>query len=131
MKKIWLLATVLFVVALALTGCSSQKVTLEIAMSDFAFTPRTLEVPAGAEITLHLTNNGALLHEMVIMIYGKEATAPFDEDDESNIYWEHELEHGEKATVTFTAPSEPGEYQLVCGIPAHIEQGMVGTLIVK
>jgi uncharacterized cupredoxin-like copper-binding protein len=100
-------------------------------MYEYSFNPATLEVPAGAEVTVNLSNSGTLEHEMVIMVYGASATAPFDDDDEGNIYWEVELEAGDSTTVTFTAPTEPGNYQIVCGIPAHLEQGMVGTLTVK
>ena len=34
-------------------------------------------------------------------------------------------------TVTFTAPTEPGEYQVVCGIEGYLEGGMLGELVVK
>lgn len=132
MKKGWLF-TVLLVLPLIiiLTACGPQKVTLNVDMKEYRFDPDVLEVPAGAEVTVNLSNSGTLEHEMVIMVLGKQATAPFDDDDEPNIYWEHELEAGQSAVVSFTAPSEAGEYQIVCGIPAHLEQGMVGKLIVK
>jgi uncharacterized cupredoxin-like copper-binding protein len=48
-----------------------------------------------------------------------------------SIYWEHELDTGKTEIVIFTAPEEPGEYQMVCGIPEHLEQGMKGLMIVK
>jgi len=122
---------VLVVLAVSiLSACGPKAVTLNVDMKEFAFTPDTFTVPAGAKVTLNMTNSGALEHEMVIMVLGKEATPPFDDDDEPNIYWEHELEHGASETVEFTAPTEPGTYQIVCGIPEHLEQGMKGTLIV-
>jgi plastocyanin len=130
MKKGWLLMIFVFSV-FVLTACGSQKVSINMDMKEYVFIPDTIEVPAGAEVTINLSNSGTLEHEMVIMVFGKEATAPFDEDDETNIYWEHELEAGDNEVVSFTAPSEPGEYQMVCGIPAHLEQGMVGKLIIK
>jgi plastocyanin len=131
MKKFVGLIFVMVLVSMVLSACGSNKVTIDMDMKEYVFDPSTIELPAGAEVTLNLTNSGTLEHEMVIMIFGKEATVPFDDDDEPNIYWEHELEMGESETVVFTAPSEPGEYQIVCGIPAHLEQGMKGTLIVK
>jgi len=57
-------------------------------------------------------------------------SVPFDDDDEGKIYWEVELDAGKSETVKFTAPSEPGTYDVVCGTPGHIEQGMTGTLTV-
>ncbi len=59
---------------------------------------------------------------------GEEITLPFDEDDESKVFWEAEVQPGETQTFTFTAPEEPGDYTIVCGLPAHLEQGMQGVL---
>lgn len=129
-QKLGVLVVLVFA-ALALVACGSKSVELDVDMTEFKFIPDTIEVPAGEEVTLNLSNSGTLEHEMVFMVLGSEASIPFDIDDEPNIYWEHELEPGEQGTVTFTAPVEPGEYQIVCGIPAHLEQGMVGKLIVK
>lgn len=131
MKKLTVLVLTIMVMSIVLSACGSKSVTLDVDMKDFTFTPADLTVPAGAEVTVNLVNSGTVEHEMVIMLLGKEATAPFDDDDEGNIYWEAELEPGMEETVTFTAPSEPGTYQLVCGTPTHLELGMVGTLTVK
>lgn len=38
---------------------------------------------------------------------------------------------GESETVTFNAPSEPGEYSYVCTFPGHTAAGMKGVLTVK
>jgi plastocyanin len=119
---------VIVLTTILLAGCGPKNITLDVEMKEYSFTPDTFSVPAGAEVTLNLSNSGVLEHEYVIMVLGKEATIPFDEDDEANIYWEHELERGESATVTFTAPSEPGVYQIVCGTAGHLEQGMKATL---
>ena len=131
MKKSLLLGLCGLVIAVVLVGCGPKKVTFDVDMKEYSFTPSTLEVPAGAEVTINLENTGTLEHDMVIMVAGKEATAPFNEDDQANIFWQHKLDMGASESVTFTAPTEAGEYQIVCGIPAHLEQGMVGTLIVK
>lgn len=132
MKKLLGMLVFVLVLSMALSACGgSGNATLDVDMSEYKFTPATLEVPAGAEVTVNLSNSGTVEHELAIMVLGTEATAPFDADDESNIYWEAELEPGEAESVTFTAPSEPGTYQIVCGIPTHLELGMVGTLIVK
>jgi len=121
---------------LALTACgtgskSSASTTLNVQMSDFAFSPSEFSVPAGAEITLNLSNLGVVEHQFVIMKKGAEVTPPFSEDEGPNIYWETKLESGNDVSVKFTAPSEPGEYQIVCGVPGHLEAGMVAKLVVK
>lgn len=37
----------------------------------------------------------------------------------------------ETDTITFTAPSEPGEYPYLCSFPAHAAAGMKGALVVR
>jgi hypothetical protein len=37
---------------------------------------------------------------------------------------------GRRPTGVLTAPSEPGEYQVICSEPGHLELGMTGVLIV-
>ena len=120
----------LFVIT-SLVACGPKKATISATMTDYKYTPNTWEVPAGGQITLNLKNEGTLEHEFVIMALGTEATMPFDDNDEGNVFWEHELESGESASVEFTAPAEPGVYQVVCGTAGHLEQGMQGTLTVK
>jgi uncharacterized cupredoxin-like copper-binding protein len=132
MKKFAGLMVFVLVLSMALSACGGSKgATLDVEMTDFAFNPATYEVPAGSEVTLNLTNSGTVEHEFAIMKLGTQATTPFDDDDEGNVYWETSLQPGQSSTVTFTAPSEAGDYEIVCGIPAHIEQGMTGTLTVK
>ena len=131
MKKYIGLVLLCVVFVLVLVGCGPKTATLDVELKDFGFVPNTFEVPAGATVTLNMKNTGTVTHEYVIMMYGKDATPPFSDDDEPNIFWEHEVEMGASETSTFTAPTQPGDYHIVCGIPAHIEQGMVATLTVK
>jgi uncharacterized cupredoxin-like copper-binding protein len=130
-SKVMVLVVLVIIASLALTACGPKKVSFDITLSDFKFDPNTWEVPAGAEVTLNLTNEGTQEHEWVLMVLGKDATIPFSEDDEGNIFWEHEVQPGESASVTFTAPTEPGEYHIVCGTAGHLEEGMRGTLTIK
>ena len=102
-------------------------------MTDFAFVPNTLTVPSGQEITIRVTNNGAVAHDFVIMKLGHELTSHdhVGADTHANAYWEQEeLAAGEARTSTFAAPAEPGEYQIICGVAGHLEAGMVGKLVV-
>jgi plastocyanin len=68
MNKIgWI--TLLATVALVLTACGSQAppepLELTIDMTEYAFEPADLEFQVGQEVTLHLTNSGALEHEIM------------------------------------------------------------------
>jgi len=130
-RNFFLFSVLAILAAIVLTACGPKAVSFDVEMKDFAFEPNTWEVPAGAKVTLNLTNTGTQEHEYVIMILGKDVTLPFDDDDEPNIFWEHEVLPGEAATVEFTAPTEPGVYNIVCGTAGHLEQGMEGTLTVK
>jgi plastocyanin len=132
MKRLFPIAVLALALSLALTACGGAGNTINVTMTDFAYLPNSFTVPAGAQITLNAKNNGATEHEFVIMKKGFSVTPPFGDKDESNIYWElDQIEAGTSKTATFTAPSEPGTYEVVCGLLAHIEKGMVATLIVK
>ncbi|HXF85138.1 MAG TPA: cupredoxin domain-containing protein [Anaerolineales bacterium] len=117
--------------SLALFACSGggASTTINVTMTDFKFEPAEFTVPAGQEITVNATNNGAVEHEFVIFKLGTDAGEKFGDEDEENIYWEIEVLPGQSATATFTAPSEPGEYYVTCGIEGHLEAGMIGKLI--
>lgn len=110
-------------------GAGSAQIT--ITTTEFAFSPVEVTLPAGGEVSVTLNNTGTLDHEWVLMDLGTSSTAPFDADDEANIFWEIEAGPGETATGTFTAPTEPGTYQVVCGTAGHLEGGMIGTAIVE
>ena len=131
MKRILVVA--MLVLTLTLTACgSSNKATLNVTATDTGYDSTTYTVPAGAEVTLNLNNTGAIEHEFAILKLGEHVTPPFGEKDEDKILWELDgVQPGTTKSDTFTAPTEPGEYDVICGIPGHIELGMVATLIVK
>ena len=131
MKKILVVAVI--VLALTLTACGgSNKVTLNVTATDQGYDSKTYTVPAGAQVTLNMTNDGATEHEFAILKLGEHVTPPFGEKDEGKILWELDgVQPGTTKSDTFTAPTEPGEYDVICGIPGHIEMGMTATLIVK
>lgn len=125
----------MFVSILALVSCGAggtgASTSIDVTMTDFQYTPNTFTVPAGQEITLSATNNGGVEHSFVIMKKGIKLTSGFTEADQANVYWEETaLPVGETVTATFTAPSEPGVYQIVCAVPGHFEAGMIASLTV-
>ena len=132
MKKYIVLTCVVFVASLALAACggSGPVTEFDVTMTDFMFEPAEFTVPAGQVITVNAKNNGAVEHEFVVFNLGMDAGDKFGDEDEDNIYWEVEVFPGETSTTTFTAPSEPGEYYVTCGIEGHLEAGMVGKLTV-
>lgn len=130
MKKILIIFLLGLSFVLSACGGTGPSTTINVNMTDFKFDPLEFTIPAGKEITINATNNGAVLHEFVIMKYGQNIGEVFGNEDEENIYWEIEVDPGGSKTATFTAPSELGEYQLVCGTEGHFAAGMSGKLTV-
>ena len=131
MKRKFLFVAILF--SLLLAGCGGAagvSDTIDVTMTDFQFQPTQFTVPAGQEITFNSSNNGAVIHNFVVMKLGTTAGDMFDEEDVPNVYWEVEIPPGGSINTSFTAPPEPGEYQVVCRTDGHIISGMTATLTV-
>jgi len=133
MKKVLVSTILVLVLSLALTACGGRnRVTLNVSATDSGYDSKVYTVPAGANVTLNMTNNGAVAHEFAILKSGQHVTPPFGEKDEDKILWELDgVDPNTTKSDTFTAPTQPGEYDVICGIPGHIEQGMTATLVVK
>jgi uncharacterized cupredoxin-like copper-binding protein len=130
MKKLVYFSLILMVLALSACQSSGPSTKLKVEMTDFAFTPNHFTVPAGEEITVNIAHHGIVVHEFIIMKPGTNAGEHFDEEDMPNVYKSVEVPPGHSQSFTFTAPAEPGDYQVVCGIAGHIESGMIATLTV-
>jgi plastocyanin len=90
--------------------------TIHVEMLDtMRYNPDTITVSAGQEVTIDLENVGVIPHTFTV--------------DEAGV--DVELAGRERETFTFTAPAEPGEYEIYCDIPGHKQAGMVATLVVE
>jgi len=134
-KRTILSIAALIIMSLVLSACASVanaagSTSLSVDLTDFSFKPDSFKVPAGKVITVKVTNKGANVHEFVIMKAGTKVEPPFADKDEGNIYWEiDDVQPGQTKSDKFTAPA-PGDYEIVCGTPGHVEMGMVGALTV-
>lgn len=84
--------------------------------------PPVWTAPAGAEVTLSLNNMGALEHNWAVVNMGQEVPEPYTggEDQPELFYWSADVvPAGSTETYTFTAPSEVGEYLVICTVPGH------------
>jgi uncharacterized cupredoxin-like copper-binding protein len=129
MKKT-LFITIVFA-SLVLSACGGSTApsdTIDVTMTDFQFTPNLFTVPAGEEITVNAANNGAVVHNLIVMKLGTDVGTEFDDEDTPNVYWQVQLEPGASSTETFTAPSEVGTYQVVCSTPGHLVAGMIASM---
>ena len=136
MKKWMGIVGVVMILSLALVACggssggsSSGGATIKTTMTDFKFDPAEWTVNAGQQVTLDLTNNGSTEHSWALM--SKPISGSFTDADKPNVLFSKVVPAGQSATATFTAPTTPGDYQVVCDIPGHFEAGMVGKLTVK
>lgn len=124
--------------------------TIEITGNDqMKFSNTEITVTAGDEVVIEFKNVGtmpkaAMGHNLVVLVQGTDAVAfankgvsHADSDyiapDAKNavIAATKILGPGESETLTFVAPSEPGEYPFVCTFPAHAAAGMRGIITVK
>lgn len=87
----------------------SDAVTLQLATVDNSFEPSSLSAPAGAEVTVEVTNNGSNPH-----------TFNIDELDVET----GTIAAGDTATATFTMPDS--SVMFYCAI--HGETAMSGTI---
>jgi uncharacterized cupredoxin-like copper-binding protein len=129
-KKVVLFLMMILVWAVSACGKSGPSTNLSFTMNDFSFDPNEFTVPAGKEITVHVTHHGSMEHNFIIMKLGLEAGEMFDDADQGNVFWEIDLQPGDSETVVFTAPEQPGTYQIICGMPGHLQSGMLGKLVV-
>ena len=130
MKRTLIVAAVLLSLILTSCGTSGPTTTINVIMTDFQFQPNQFTVPTRQEITFSSTNNGAVVHNFVVMKLGTTAGDIFDEEDIPNVFWEVEIQPGGSTDTAFTAPTEPGEYQVVCRTEGHIVSGMTAKLTV-
>lgn len=124
--------------------------TIEITAGDnMKFNLQTIEAKAGEQLKVVLTNVGTqpkevMGHNWVLLKKGVDAAA-FNAaavTAKATDYIPPALKDQVVANtallgprksdeITFTVPSEAGEYPFLCSFPAHFQVGMRGTLVVK
>lgn len=89
---------------------SSASATVTVEAAEFTFTPDTIEVSAGAPVTITLTNAGTIEHDITV--------------DAVDLVVHVKVGETASGVATFSA----GTYEFYCSIPGHKQAGMVGTL---
>ena len=116
-------------------GDDSSATELDATLSDFQFSPNSWTAAADEDVTIALTNDGAVAHEWVILQSGvtieSEADLPDTEEEllADFVLTETEVEPGETQDMVFNVPA--GTYQIICAIETHFDAGMDGTLTVE
>ena len=86
-----------------------ESLTLEAF--DFYFEPTSLTVGVGSEVTIDFTNSGEVAHSFT--------STDLDVEVEAN--------GAESASVTFTAPDEPGSFDFFCKFHPDDMQGTISV----
>lgn len=161
MKKVYiagLFAALMIILAACGGGGAAEPVSIDIDMSEYAFTPDKLDLKVGQEVTLNLSNSGQLPHEIMFgreMMKADNRPAGYQEDMfaaggvEPEVTQQGEPEHEEEemhsgfmvvlpiggtATVKFqVTEGMVGEWEMGCfeqdGV--HYDAGMIGSVTVS
>jgi uncharacterized cupredoxin-like copper-binding protein len=135
--------TLMVVLAIVLlSACSAGKASkpasaVTVEMSDFAYSPASMVVPAGQSVTFTIKNVGNIEHDFVVEKI--DATTDVVQDSGSEAHHAHGQEQnydlhvsagaGETSVFQLTV-AEPGTYKVFCSVEGHEEAGMVGELTV-
>lgn len=119
---------------------SSGPTTLTVVQNDIYYgdeptnadAPPVWTVDAGASVRVSLENQGALEHNWAIVKLGETVPDVYDAENDSGIllYETGLLEGGASFSESFTAPTEPGTYTVICTVAGHWP-GMQGQLVVQ
>ena len=131
----------LLLIALLLSACGGSSNdapnTFTInATEDFNYSPDTITVKKGQEVTLTFNNEGSVDHSLNILNSDEDLEHVLEgAHEEEELHKElliefHEIAAGETTTETFIVDIEPGEYAFFCSLPGHADAGLVGTLTV-
>ena len=114
MRAVRLLAVV--ALGMALVACAARPpfTVVKVTLSDFKYSSKVIEIPAGQKVGFEMTNVGTTEHDVMIHMGG----------------FHYLIQPG--ATVRRNVgPLPAGEYQVQCTIPGHKELGMSATLVVR
>jgi azurin len=139
------------IISLTFAGCGGADEqaarVLEIACdgNNMAFDPTSLTAPAGQVVQVNFNNVSTIFeHNWVLVAGGADVADQVNQAatgagpdldyipaDQSQILAHTKLTpRGETGTITFTTPTEAGEYVYLCTFPGHYLAGMRGTLLV-
>lgn len=128
-------AAVVVAAGAVLAGCGGSGTDMDTSIEvrgtqDFAFEPAELTAPAGEEVTVELTADETVEHNVTIEdaadVGQAEGVGDHPETPDSDLGVVHTAA-GETATGTFTI-DEPATYTVYCSVPGHREAGMEATL---
>jgi len=109
-----------FAAAIACGAAPPPEREITVGLTEYAFIPATIEVPAGQRVRITVRNTGRLEHDF----------APDQRGTALGLTHLH-LAPGATSSMDWTAPAEPVEVRIVCTLVGHEALGMVARLIVS
>ncbi len=110
---------------------TKKEITIEL--SEFAFTPKDLDLVAGQPYVIKVVNVGDVKHEFTAEDFFGSIAFRKAEDASGEFKGpaprEVEVFAGTEIEL-YLIPTQPGTYDLVCEIEGHFEAGMFGTITV-
>lgn len=100
-------------IAVGAPAASAAPRVINVSGVITAFTPATINVAAGEQVSICLTSPDTD-HDLTISTISFKVAAPT----------------GPAVCKTLTAPAKPGTHKFICSIPGHESAGMVGSLVV-
>jgi uncharacterized cupredoxin-like copper-binding protein len=97
----------------AAPAAAAAPTSFDVSEVDLKFEPADFTIPADTDVTVNVTNNGALDHNWYVI----------GTDFRTKI-----AGAGDKQSITVNLPQ--GTYQVECEVPGHAAAGMVGVLTV-
>lgn len=114
----------------AMGGAMAQGVTpLTVTLTDYAFTPGTLDLKSGTAYQLHFVNSGSKDHNFSAPEFF--TAAQIAPDDQAKVAkGQVGLGAGQAVDITVT-PGNAGTYAVECTHFMHKMMGMHGTIVVQ
>lgn len=108
--------------------------TVQVEMSEMAYTPARIEVKRGEQIRFVIRNIGKEEHEFLLAT--TEENLKHGEAMKDNPHMAHDDPNGvrlapEKSTEIVWKFTKAGTFEYSCLIPGHRDGGMIGQIVVK
>ena len=114
----------------------SKQQTTTVELNEFSYTPSVIRVRAGTPYKMELVNRGTMKHyftapEFFRAIATRKVQSNHDGEIKAPYFTALEMMPNGGQLDLYFVPVKPGTYRVECTIPGHVEQGMVGQLLVE
>ena len=113
----------------------SKKETVSVVLTEYSYTPSTLDFKAGVPYKLEIQNKGTVKHYFTAQdffksIATKKVQSKADGEIKAPYFSALEVFPGRSLDIYFV-PVKKGTYKFHCTIEGHEAQGMHGTIVIE